>query len=816
MAHRFSSFARRFASGMRRIVSLFFAAALLLLGAGALAGCDASGDEGSESGTAFLEGTVLDTSGDPVIDATVRVSPGGQTTETDSTGFYSLEVQIDSTRELTVSAEAENFPAGEVTITAVAGETKVVPDIELASTLNGVPTTVTGKVTTVEGTPPSDNARVVVTDGSVGGQTYSVPVDSADGTYSITPRIAGSTELTLEARSDEFTAQRVVTVFPEETRDDVAFVLGTGTFTASGRVVDGDDNPLEGVRVEVPTNAQTTGNQTFTTQTDAEGRYALDVGLSASTELTVRAVSDDLNAEQTVTGFPGEERTGVDLVLGGGSNSGGTVTLAGRVTSSEGDALDARVEAQPNAQTVSDQPVTTRTGDDGSYRFDVEITASTDLTVNATRDEREEEKTVTVFPDETREGLDFTLAAPDSGDGDGGGEEESGRPAYIELQSVDPQTIQVQETGGTEVSRLTFVVRDSAGRAISLDESRQMRFRFGSRPPSGDISEPEDDLQLLPEQAPTDDNGEATVNVNSGIVAGTAQVIAEVDGPNGVIESELVPITIHGGFPHREHFTVAVEQFNYAGLSVAGLENEVSVLVGDQYSNPVKPETAVYFETSGGVIEGDLLTDEQGRGAVQLISGNPQPENGIAIVTARTVNVDNEQITRQAAVVVSGVPNLTVTSSDGDPKQAQLGQSYTLEVVDQNGNPLAPGTNIQIRAEGNEVEVGGGDASEGDVDITLENTPLVDQNGDGDALDYEDVQRGVGRTEFSFKPVEDPNIEEEGVPTLTGLTITVTGPGGSASCSIDTSSDQTTCSTGAVTSATNSQRLVIEGQEPQR
>jgi hypothetical protein len=374
----------------------------------------------------------------------------------------------------------------------------------------------------------------------------------------------------------------------------------------------------------------------------------------------------------------------------------------------------------------------------------------------------------------------------------------------------------VQETGGTEVSRLTFVVRDSAGRAISLDESRQMRFRFGSRPPSGDISEPEDDLQLLPEQAPTDDNGEATVNVNSGIVAGTAQVIAEVDGPNGVIESEPVPITIHGGFPHREHFTVAVEQFNYAGLSVAGLENEVSVLVGDQYSNPVKPETAVYFETSGGVIEGDLLTDEQGRGAVQLISGNPQPENGMAIVTARTVNVDNEQITRQAAVVVSGVPNLTVTSSDGDPKQAQLGQSYTLEVVDQNGNPLAPGTNIQIRAEGNEVEVGGGDASEGDVDITLENTPLVDQNGDGDALDYEDVQRGVGRTEFSFKPVEDPNIEEEGVPTLTGLTITVTGPGGSASCSIDTSSDQTTCSTGAVTSATNSQRLVIEGQEPQR
>ncbi|PSQ68060.1 MAG: hypothetical protein BRD29_04740, partial [Bacteroidetes bacterium QH_2_67_10] len=227
-------------------------------------------------------------------------------------------------------------------------------------------------------------------------------------------------------------------------------------------------------------------------------------------------------------------------------------------------------------------------------------------------------------------------------------------------------------------------------------------------------------MQLLPEQAPTDDNGEATVHVNSGIVAGTAQVIAEVDGPNGVIESEPVPITIYGGFPHREHFTVAVEQFNYAGLSVAGLENEVSVLVGDQYSNPVKPETAVYFETSGGVIEGDLLTDEQGRGAVQLISGNPQPENGIAIVTARTVNVDNEQITRQAAVVVSGVPNLTVTSSDGDPKQAQLGQSYTLEVVDQNGNPLAPGTNIQVRAEGNEVEVSGGDASEGDVDITLE------------------------------------------------------------------------------------------------
>jgi hypothetical protein len=597
----------------------------------------------------------------------------------------------------------------------------------------------------------------------------------------------------------------------------------SGNVVITGRVTDGNGNAVENARLEVTVPGEEGDENMYTAHTDTSGSYRLELDVPSGMEVTVEVFSDEKSSEKVLTVLPEEDRSNVNFVLGGSAENSGTALLEGNVLDGNGDPVaSAQVAALPNEQTVSDQEISTSTDGDGAYALEVEITAGTDLTVQASSDGRDAEQVVTVFPDSARSGIDFSFEGDD--------DEEGGQPAYIELQSVDPQTIQVQETGGTEVSRLTFVVRDEAGQAISLDEQRQMRFRFGNKPPllppnQEELEESEDSLKILPKQALTNDNGEATVNVNSGLVAGVAQVIAEVDGPNGqAIESEPVPITIHGGFPSREHLTVAVDQFNYAGLSVAGLENEVSVLVGDRYSNPVRPETAVYFETTGGVVEGDVLTDEQGRGAVQLISGNPEPEEtengnggpGVAVVTARTVNVDNEAITRKAAVVVSGVPNLAVTSDDGDAKQAQLGQSYTLKVVDQNENPLAPGTSIQVRAEGNEVEVGGADATAGDVNVTLENTPLVDQDGDGDALDYEDVQRGVGRTAFSFKPIEDPNPEEEGQPTLTGLTITVNGPGGSASCSIDTSPGQTTCSTGSITSSADGGRLVVEGEEPKR
>ena len=42
--------------------------------------------------------------------------------------------------------------------------------------------------------------------------------------------------------------------------------------------------------------------------------------------------------------------------------------------------------------------------------------------------------------------------------------------------------------------------------------------------------------------------------------------------------------------------------------------------VGDKYSNPVRPGTSVYFETTHGIIEGSDLTDSLGRATVTLFN----------------------------------------------------------------------------------------------------------------------------------------------------------------------------------------------------
>jgi hypothetical protein len=186
------------------------------------------------------------------------------------------------------------------------------------------------------------------------------------------------------------------------------------------------------------------------------------------------------------------------------------------------------------------------------------------------------------------------------------------------------------------------------------------------------------------------------------------------------------------------------------------------VILGDRYSNPVKPGTAVYFSTSHGVIEGSVLTNAQGRGSVNLISANPLPPNGIARITARTGDENQQSISVETAVVFSGVGFITV-----EPAVALLDQTYRVTLMDQNGNPLAEGTTLSVRVEGTRVK------AVGNTSVTLDDTAFIG------GLDYEHVLRGPGITEFTFSAVKDLQRDQEGQPEVESITITVRGPNGS-------------------------------------
>jgi len=430
--------------------------------------------------------------------------------------------------------------------------------------------------------------------------------------------------------------------------------------------------------------------------------------------------------------------------LAGDDDTSGVVTLTGQV-------LDTQTNNPvPNAFVrVLPFDLLYETDAEGRYAFDVEIDSTMQLRVAASKDGYSTQS-IDVLALAGREinvpPLHIMRLT--------GEEQTSGEPSNILLLSQSAQSIGVKESGSEEVASITFQLADSLGRPVVLDNSVDVHFKLGVQPGGGEF--------IHPTSARTDNNGQVTVNLSSGTRAGVVQIVAEADVAGGTIRSRPVSVAIHGGLPDQTHFTLGPERFNFPGLRRYGVENPISIIAGDKYGNPVRPGTAVYFTTDAGVIEGSVLTNDQGRGSVNLISANPLPNDGIALITATTADENEQEVSAQTAVVMSGVPIVTVS-----PTTAVLGQTYTLTVHDQNQNPLVQGTTISVRVEGTKVK------AVGNTSVTLDDTAFLG------GLTWDHVVRGPGITEFTFRAVEDLEIDEDGNPTVETITILVSGPNGS-------------------------------------
>lgn len=333
-------------------------------------------------------------------------------------------------------------------------------------------------------------------------------------------------------------------------------------------------------------------------------------------------------------------------------------------------------------------------------------------------------------------------------------EPESGKASNILLLEQSTQSIGVMESGSREVATITFQLTDSLGRPVVLDKGSHVNFSLGVQPGAGEF--------IHPASSRTDNNGKVTVNLSSGTRAGVVQVVAQTTVDGREIRSLPVSVAIHGGHPNQTHFSIGPDQFNFPGLRRYGLENPIAIVAGDEFGNPVKPGTAVYFTTDGGIIEGSVLTDALGQGSARLISANPLPDDGIAVITATTADKNQQTVSSRSAVVFSGVPVVTVS-----PTTASLATTYNLTVTDQNGNPLAGGTVISVRVEGTKVK------AVGNTNVRLDDTAFIG------GLTYDHVLRGPGITEFTFRAVEDLEFDEDGDPTVESITILVSGPNGS-------------------------------------
>lgn len=448
------------------------------------------------------------------------------------------------------------------------------------------------------------------------------------------------------------------------------------------------------------------------------------------------------------------------------TDESGIATFSGRVVSaSSGNPIESatvRVENTGESTTTNSQ---------GEFTLDVEVDSSrsaVDLTVFASG-YQEATRTVTAFVDQVTPISDISLTrlgtggggGGDGGGGDGGGpddgaEEGSGPAASITLLQRSSEAIGVQSAGADETATLTFVVLDAFGNPVDAENAITVDFEIASGPGGGEF--------LEPAQAETNNAGRVQTTISSGTVAGTVQILASAMTPDGdLIQSFPVVITITGGLPDLDHFSVAPATRNFPGYDVFGLTNEVTAFVGDRYGNPVQPGTAVYFTTNAGIIAGSGTTDNLGRTTVELVSALPLssgtppaacPEsnaNGYGNITARTSNEQQQTIETNTMVLFSGESRIDTLSISADT--SGLG-NYRFRVSDRFGHPLSPGTTIQVIADGVNVE------AVGDINVEL-----------GDHL-----CPGPGRTEFVASVVQGDEENQDNIPlppVLETVTITV-------------------------------------------
>lgn len=341
---------------------------------------------------------------------------------------------------------------------------------------------------------------------------------------------------------------------------------------------------------------------------------------------------------------------------------------------------------------------------------------------------------------------------PDEGDGEDeddsvGGE--SGGPASLELINLSSSTINVRETGGDVNATFTFEVTDSAGRIV--DSPTDVQFQIIRGPGGGE--------EITPTTATTgvgSPEGTVKSNLAAGDSSGTVRIEAVIERPdhNLTITSSPVLISIASGFPVERNFNVTpeVRNFDAYGYNDPNHTNSIIASVGDLKGNPVKEGTAVYFSTpSGGLVNGSAVTDENGFASVNLFPNGTEPDVPVD-VTAQTIDKDNNYIEKTTTLLfTTPKADISVTPSNFDISNGGS-ETFDVTITDQNGNPMAAGTQIEVSTSQ------GLEASGDIVDLEL-----------GDHF-----EPGEGTTEFRIT-ISDADPDEV-VDTNGSFTITVTAP----------------------------------------
>lgn len=370
-------------------------------------------------------------------------------------------------------------------------------------------------------------------------------------------------------------------------------------------------------------------------------------------------------------------------------------TISGKVVNDlTGDAIP---DAVVRASTGTIEKGST-TDADGNYSIKIDLVQDAEVTLYTYADGYSND-TNTVFAIKG-EKVSAPLIKLKQGSGTSTGN--SGNAASVYMYSQSATSVGVRESGSIETATIIFEILDSSGTPINDKNAVTVNFSFGSSPGGGEF--------LYPTSVKSNSLGKATVSFTSGTIAGVSQIIATFVNKGKTIKSRPVLIAIHGGFPDINHFHVASEKLNYPYYGGVGFDINFTAYVGDKYSNPVRLGTSVYFETTSGIIGGSNQTDALGRATVTLLN-QPSPNHqvygkGFFVVTAKTINENQNQIQTDALRLLSGFPIINCSPSTFTLKlNGSVNFDYT--VMDVNNNPIASGNKISVSVKGANVELSG-------------------------------------------------------------------------------------------------------------
>jgi hypothetical protein len=375
----------------------------------------------------------------------------------------------------------------------------------------------------------------------------------------------------------------------------------------------------------------------------------------------------------------------------------------------------------------------------------------------------------------------------------------------ISLVSVSSQEISIHGVGRNETSVLVWQVLDSLGFPVDINHRDTVTFV-----PTGPAVSGSDPAYVTPTSGITDGSGQISTTVNSGTVAGTIQLLAELTLQNGKrVQSSPVLITVDGGLPDQKHFELnsnLPHASNFAGYDWSEITQGFTVQAADTFANPVAPSTAIYFTTTSGEITAAGQTDAAGHANATLYSGSPLPYEppvtlsafllrrfsvqvdtsyfgngkGYAFVSAHTQGANGTIVADSDVICISGWGTVSIVDTNAsDTIHANGAIEFLVYIRDENGNPLESATTVAATATV---------PTPPPTDLGTAWSPIV--GGDlvsssggpitfGDALTRDQMQNGLpltyGRTWFYV--TFTPTLTQGSAPPVTNFFLQITVQG---------------------------------------